>query len=65
LKLIAERPPFVSLTRACDALGVSRAVLYPDRRKQRKQVRDRRRGRRRDLSPGEREQLLTLMHEPR
>lgn len=65
MKLIAERPPFVSLTRACDALGVSRAVLYPDRRKQRKQLRDRRRGRRRDLSPGEREQLLTLMHEPR
>jgi hypothetical protein len=58
LKLIAERPPFVPLSRACDALGVSRAVLYPDPRKQRKQVRDRRRGRRRDLSAAEREQVL-------
>jgi putative transposase len=65
LKLIAERPPFVPQARACDALGVSRAVLYPDPRKQRKQVRKRRRGRRRDLGATEREQLLALMHEPR
>jgi putative transposase len=65
LSAIAERPPFVPLSRACDALGVSRAVLYPDPRKQRKQVRNRRRGRRRDLSAAEREQVLALMHEPR
>jgi putative transposase len=65
LNAIAERPPFVSRSRACEALGVSRAVLYPDLRKQRKQVRKRGGGLRRNLSPAEREQALAVMHEER
>lgn len=65
LQVIAERPLFVSLALACDALGVSRAVLYPDQRKHRKQIRKRNKGIRPNLSPADRERILALMHEER
>lgn len=64
MNAIAERPSFVSLSQACEALCVSRAVLYPDPRKQRKQVRPRK-GVCRKLSAAEQERALAVMHEAR
>ena len=64
MNALAQRPLFVSMTAGCAALGVSRALAYPDRR-----VRDRGTGepkvQPRRLSEADREQALTLMHSDR
>ncbi len=66
MNALAERPDFVSRTKACAALGVPRSRLYPDRRKRdRKGVQAQPQPQPRQLSPDEREQALTLMHSER
>ncbi len=61
MTLLEQRPVHVPKGRAMQALGISRARAYPDRRTQRHG----RSGPGRALSPAEREQALALLHSER
>lgn len=59
MTVLQQRPAHVPKGRAMAALGISRARAYPDRRRSRHRPSA---GRRRALSPSEREQALAVLH---